>query len=125
MKKIVVLSFLVALLAFSVPSFALNVNTLSSAMSQYASVSEWMNMIMHPGMPKPWTNPMLPVKMKQLSEAQDTIRQEVNSIEAAEDMKKARAVAETYKMCDGVYRDVGRQLEMMLDERAKFLQVHQ
>lgn len=126
MNKTLVLIVLVALLTLVTPSsFALDTGKLNSAMSMYAATSEWMNMIMHPGMPKPWTNPQLPEMMKRLHEAQDTIRKEVASIETPEDMKKARAIAESYKLCDGVYRDVGRQLEMMLDEREQFLSSHQ
>ncbi len=126
MNKTLVVLLVAALLALVTPSsFALDTGKLNNAMAQYAAVSEWMNMIMHPGMPKPWTNPQLPEKMKQLHEAQDTIRKEVASIETKEEMAKARAIAETYKMCPGVYRDVGYQLEYMLNEREKFLATQQ
>lgn len=126
MNKTLMVLLVAALLALVTPStFALDVGKLEKALNQYAAASEWMNMVMHPGMPKPWTNPQLPDKIKQLHEAQDTIRKEVASIQTKEEMAQARAIAETYKMAGGIYRDVGYQLEYLLNEREKFLATQQ
>ncbi len=123
MKKILILTVLAIVMAM--PSFALDINKLQNAMNTVAATSEWINMMMHPGMPKPWTNPQFAQKNLELGENMKIMRSEVNSIETKEEIAKARAVAEAFKMCSGTWRDVGRQLEMMLDEREKFLKIYQ
>jgi hypothetical protein len=125
MKKLLIVAVVAFLFAASLPSFALDAGKLTAAMNRYAAVSEWINMIMHPGMPKPWTNPQLPQKYNELAEAQKTISAEIKSVETDEDIAKVRAIIATFKMCSGTYDDVGYQVEIMLNEHLKFLQMHQ
>lgn len=61
---------------------------------------------------------------KRLGEAWKTITTEISSIETAKEVEAARAVVESYKASQGTYRDLGYQVEISLNERVKFLQVH-
>ena len=124
MKKLLLVMLAVLFFVSAMPSFAFNGGKLSRAMSTAATVSEWLNMVMHPGMPKPWTNPQLPEKYKQLSEAMNTMKQEIGSIETAEQLKNAKAIAESFKALKGTYRDVGYQAEILIRDRETFLNLH-
>lgn len=116
---------LVALMvALLVPAFAFNSTELSRAMDRAAYSGEMLNMLMHPGMPKPWTNPSYMTYSNMLHEAWVTINKEVSSIETKEDIAKARNVVELYKTLKGTYRDLGHQVEISLENRIKFLDAH-
>ncbi len=124
MKKWLALAVVVLCLGFVNPSWSFDGGKLSNAMNIAAATSEWLNIVMHPGMPKPWTNPLYPQKIKELGEAQKTMSLEIGSIETPEELKAAKAIAESFKASYGCYRDVGYQAEILITEREKFLQLH-
>jgi len=116
---------LVALLvAMLVPAFAVDTTNLSRAMDRAANSGEMLNQLMHPGMPKPWTNPMFKTWSDMLHEAWKTIDSEVGSVETKQDIEKVRNVVELYKSLQGTYRDLGYQVEVALENRIKFLEAH-
>ncbi|PKL47597.1 MAG: hypothetical protein CVV42_12765 [Candidatus Riflebacteria bacterium HGW-Riflebacteria-2] len=116
---------LVALLvAMLVPAFAFDSTNLSRAMDRAAHSGEMLNLLMHPGMPKPWTNPSYKTYTDMLHEAWKTISSEIGSLETKEEIAKARNVVELYKTLKGTYRDLGYQVEIALEDRIKFLEVH-
>ncbi|KAF1081768.1 MAG: hypothetical protein GQF41_2108 [Candidatus Rifleibacterium amylolyticum] len=116
---------LVALMvAMLVPAFAFDAANLSKAMDRAAHSGEMLNLLMHPGMPKPWTNPSYMTYTNMLSDAWKTIDREIGSIESKEEITKARNVVELYKTLKGTYRDLGYQVEISLEKRIKFLEVH-
>ena len=116
---------LVALLvAIMVPAFAFDSTNLSRAMDRAAHSGEMLNMLMHPDMPKPWTNPMYKTWSDMLHESWKTITSEISSIESKEEIAKARNVVELYKTLQGTYRDLGHQVEISLNDRVKFLEIH-
>lgn len=124
MNKIMRLVLVALLVVMTLPVFALNTSNLSKAMDTAAYAGEYLNHLMHPGMPKPWTNPMFGEMNKRIGEAWKTITTEISSIETAKEVEAARAVVESYKASQGTYRDLGYQVEISLNERVKFLQVH-
>jgi hypothetical protein len=79
---------------------------------------------MHPGMPKPWTNPMYLEMTNKLSDAWKTIKTEVATIETQKEIENCQAIIENFKQLKGTYRDLGYQVEISLNERIKFLQAH-
>jgi len=116
---------LIALMvAMLVPAFAFDAANLSKAMDRAAHSGEMLNMLMHPGMPKPWTNPSYMTYTNMLSDAWKTIDREIGSIESKEEITKARNVVELYKTLKGTYRDLGYQVEISLANRIKFLEAH-
>ncbi|MBU1109923.1 MAG: hypothetical protein KKB51_24795 [Candidatus Riflebacteria bacterium] len=116
---------LVALLvAMLVPAFAVNTTDLSRAMDRAAHSGEMLNLLMHPGMPKPWTNPMYKTWSDMLHEAWKTIEREISSVETQQDIEKVRNTVEAYKSLQGTYRDLGYQVEVALEDRIKFLEAH-
>jgi hypothetical protein len=117
--------FLVVLLVvFTVPCFAFNGAELSKAMNTAAYAGEYLNHLMHPGMPKPWTNPMYLEMTNKLSDAWKTIKTEVATIETQKEIENCQAIIENFKQLKGTYRDLGYQVEISLNERIKFLQAH-
>lgn len=124
MNKLTRLVFVVLLVVMTLPCFAFNSSNLSKAMDTAAYAGQYLNELMHPGMPKPWTNPMFGEMNKRLGEAWKTISSEIGSIETEKEIEAARSVVELYKASNGTYRDLGYQVEISLNERVKFLQVH-
>lgn len=124
MLKITKIFLVILMVLMVVPSFAFNSSNLSKAMDRAASAGEYLNHLMHPGMPKPWTNPMYQTMTNMLSEAWAVITKEVSSIESDKEIEGARAVVESYKASTGTYRDLGHQVEISLNDRIKFLQAH-
>ena len=123
LKKIKIL-LVVLLVVISIPSFALNTSNLSKAMNTAAYAGKELNFLDHPGMPKPWTNPQYMVLMNKLSESWKIIESEIKTIETKEDIEKARVVVESFKKSIETYRDLGYQVEISLNDRVKFLEVH-
>lgn len=115
---------IVLLVVMSVPCFAFNGANLSKAMNTAAYAGEYLNHLMHPGMPKPWTNPMYLEMTNKLSDAWKDIKVEVSSIETQKEIELCKAVIENFKMLQGTYRDLGYQVEISLAERIKFLEAH-
>ncbi|MDD2999242.1 MAG: hypothetical protein EOM80_11175 [Erysipelotrichia bacterium] len=124
MLKIARMFLLVLLVAMAVPSFAFNGADLSKAMDTAAYAGQYLCEIMHPGMPKPWTNPMYMTMMNKVSESWKVIDKEISSIETEKEIANARAIVELYKSMKGTYRDLGHQVEISLNERIKFLEAH-
>ena len=124
MLKRVKFFLVVLLVVFAMPCFAFNGAELSKAMNDAAYAGEYLNLIMHPGMPKPWTNPMYSEMTKKLGNAWKVITTEVSSIENEKEIESCRAIIETFKMSHGTYRDLGFQVEISLNDRIKFLQTH-
>lgn len=124
MLKFAKVILVVLMVLMVVPSFAFNSSNLSKAMDSAAYAGEYLNHLMHPGMPKPWTNPMYLTMTERLSEAWNTITKEISSIETPKQIEAARAVVESYKASTGTYRDLGHQVEISLNNRIKFLEAH-
>lgn len=124
MNKLTRLVLVALLVVMTLPCFAFNSSNLSKAMDTAAYAGQYLNELMHPGMPKPWTNPMFGEMNKRLGEAWKTISSEIGSIETEKEIEAARSVVELYKASNGTYRDLGYQVEISLNERVKFLQVH-
>lgn len=124
MLKIAKYFLVILMVLMVVPGFAFNSSNLSKAMDSAASAGEYLNHLMHPGMPKPWTNPMYLTMTNKLSDAWTTITKEISSIETDKEIEGARAVVESYKASTGTYRDLGHQVEISLNNRIKFLQAH-
>ncbi|MEW6709241.1 MAG: hypothetical protein AB1403_05395 [Candidatus Riflebacteria bacterium] len=116
---------LVLLVVLSVPAFAFNGGELSKAMNTAAYAGEYLNHLMHPGMPKPWTNPMFLQMSNKLSDSWKTIKTEIATIETEKEIEDCRAIVESFKQSSGTYRDLGYQVEISLNERVKFLEAHQ
>jgi hypothetical protein len=116
--------FVVLLVVLSVPSFAVNSSDLSKAMNYAAHAGEVLNQLMHPGMPKPWTNPMYMNMMNKLSDAWKMIDKEIATVETKKDILKVQNVIENFKALKGTYRDLGYQVESALNKRIKFLEAH-
>lgn len=123
LKKIKFL-FVVLLVVVSLPCFAFNGGDLSKAMNTAAYAGEYLNHLMHPGMPKPWTNPMYLEMTNKLSDAWKTIKKEIATIETQKEIEDCRAIVESFKQTSGTYRDLGYQVEISLNERIKFLEAH-
>jgi len=124
MLKFAKIILVVLMVLMVVPSFAFNSSNLSKAMDSAAYAGEYLNHLMHPGMPKPWTNPMYLTMTEKLSEAWNNITKEISSIETDKEIEAARAVVESYKASTGTYRDLGYQVEISLNNRIKFLEAH-
>lgn len=124
MLKFAKIILVVLMVLMVVPSFAFNSSNLSKAMDSAAYAGEYLNHLMHPGMPKPWTNPMYLTMTERLSEAWNNITKEISSIETDKEIESARAVVESYKASTGTYRDLGYQVEISLNNRIKFLEAH-
>jgi hypothetical protein len=120
------IKFLLVLLlvVLSVPSFAFDGAKVSKAMNQAAYAGEVLNHLMHPGMPKPWTNPQFSQMQNKLSEAWTTINTEISTIETQKDIEKCTVIVENFKQLKGTYRDLGHQVEVALKERIAFLKAH-
>lgn len=114
----------VLLVVLTVPCFAFNGAEVSKAMNTAAYAGEYLNHLMHPGMPKPWTNPMYLEMNNKLSAAWKTITTEVATIETEKEIELCQAIVENFKQLNGTYRDLGFQVEITLNERIKFLKAH-
>lgn len=114
----------VLLVVLTVPCFAFNGAEVSKAMNTAAYAGEYLNHLMHPGMPKPWTNPMYLEMNNKLSAAWKTITTEVATIETLKEIELCQAIVENFKQLNGTYRDLGFQVEITLNERIKFLKAH-
>ncbi|MDN5279719.1 MAG: hypothetical protein PWR01_3684 [Clostridiales bacterium] len=124
MLKKIKFIFLVLLVVMSVPCFAFDGANLSKAMNSAAYAGEYLNHLTHPGMPKPWTNPMFMEMSNKLSDAWKVIKTEVATIETEKEIELCKAVIENFKQLKGTYRDLGYQVEISLNERIKFLEAH-
>ncbi len=116
--------FVILLVVLSVPCMALDCSKLSKAMNEAAYAGDYVNHLMHPGMPKPWTNPMYMTMMNKISDAWKVITAEVCTIENKKEIEKCQAVIESFKQLQGTYRDLGHQVQVSLDDRIKFLEAH-
>lgn len=123
MLKMVKVLLIALMVLFTAQAFAFNASNLSSAMNTAAYAGEYLNELMHPGMPKPWTNPMYLTMSNKLSDAWKDIKKEIGSIESPKEIDAAWAVVNSFKMSQGTYRDLGHQVEISLKERIKFLEV--
>jgi hypothetical protein len=103
---------------------ALDCSKLSKAMNEAAYAGDYVNHLMHPGMPKPWTNPMYMTMMNKISDAWKVISAEVCTIENKKEIEKCQAVIDNFKSLQGTYRDLGHQVQVSLDDRIKFLEAH-
>jgi hypothetical protein len=124
MVKMIKYLLVVMMVLLVVPGFAFNSANLSKAMDTAAYAGQYLNEIMHPGMPKPWTNPMYMTMTNKLSDAWKEISKEIGSIETEKQIEAAWAVVNLYKTMHGTYRDLGHQVEISLKDRIKFLEAH-
>lgn len=124
MLKRIKFLLIVLLVVMSVPCFALNSANLSKAMNNAAYAGEYLNHLMHPGMPKPWTNPKYLELTTKLSDSWKIIKKEVCSIETKKGVETCKIIIDGFKALQGTYRDLGYQVEISLNDRIKFLEAH-
>ncbi len=123
MLKMVKVLLIAVMVLFAAQAFAFNSANLSNAMNTAAYAGEYLNELMHPGMPKPWTNPMYLTMSNKLADAWKDINKEIGSIESQKEIDAAWAVVNSFKASQGTYRDLGYQVEISLKERIKFLEL--
>ena len=119
-KKMVVFA-VVFLLAMASSAFALNVADLRQQMWTWSSLEAVLQESNHMG-----GSVISPVEAENcIYEAVNKITKMVSDIKTADEMAKARAVANEFINMDGHEEEVGLSLSKMLDKHEKFLKAHQ
>ncbi|OQA08636.1 MAG: hypothetical protein BWY66_00909 [bacterium ADurb.Bin374] len=124
MKRFVLVLLAIALFSPVMSAWAIDAQKLEKDMLNFAAITAYLDVVMHPGVPHntPGTMARIGAKLDELDAVKKSIYFAIQTAGSMTELDQARAVVDSFKNMHGFEKDVGHFVGRWVEERAKFLE---
>jgi len=124
MKRFVLVLLAIALFSPVMSAWAIDAQKLEKDMLNFAAITAYLDVVMHPGVPHntPGTMARIGAKLDELDAVKKSIYFAIQTACSMTELDQARAVVDSFKNMHGFEKDVGHFVGRWVEERAKFLE---
>ena len=124
MKRFVLVLLAIVLFSPVMSAWAIDAQKLEKDMLNFAAITAYLDVVMHPGVPHntPGTMARIGAKLDELDAVKKSIYFAIQTAGSMTELDQARAVVDSFNNMHGFEKDVGHFVGRWVEERAKFLE---